>query len=329
MMPVRRYILRLALAVLGTAATADLAGAQVYPTRPITMVVPFGPGGPTDVLARILAERMGASLGQPVIIENVAGASGSTGVGRVARAAGDGYTLSIGPWTSHVVNGAIYTLSYDLLNDFEPVALLASGPVLVVARSNMPANDLNDLVAQLKATPDKMSAATAGAGSPPHIAGIYFQAVTATRFRFVPYRSGAQAVQDLVGAQTDLMFTEASNGLQHVRSGKLKVYAVAARSRLAGAPDIPTADEAGAPGFHMSGWYGLWVPKSTPRPIIDKLNAAVVDALADSTVRTRLAALEVEIPPRDRQTPEVLGAHQRAEIEKWWPILKAANIKAE
>jgi len=329
MLPIRRHILRLVFAALSTMATADFAGAQGYPTRPITMVVPFGPGGPTDVLGRIVVERMGKSLGQPIIIENVAGASGSTGVGRVARAAGDGYTLSIGPWTSHVVNGAIYTLSYDLLKDFEPVALLASGPVLIVARNTMPAADLNDLVAQLKANPDKMSAATAGAGSPPHIAGIYFQTMTGTRFRFVPYRSGAQAVQDLIGAQTDLMFTEASNGLQHVRAGKIKVYAVAAKRRLAGAPEIPTTDEAGVPGYHMAGWYGLWVPKATPKPIIDKLNAAVVEALADSTVRARLAALEVEIPPPDRQTPEALGAHQRAEIAKWWPILKAANIKAE
>src|SRR5262245_47579530 len=236
MLPIRRHILHLAFAALSIAAAADLACAQAYPTRPITMVVPFGPGGPTDVLARILAQRMGASLGQSVIIENVPGASGSTGVGRVARAAGDGYTLSIGPWASHVVNGAIYSLQYDLLSDFEPISLLASAPVLIVSRNGIPASNLKQLIAWLNANPDKASAGTAGIGSPPHIAGIYFQNVTRTRFPFVSYRSGGQAVQDLVGGQTDLMFTEALNGLQHARAGKIRVYAVAAKARLAGAP---------------------------------------------------------------------------------------------
>src|SRR5262245_12170141 len=229
MLPIRRHILHLAFAALSIAAAADLACAQAYPTRPITMVVPFGPGGPTDVLARILAQRMGASLGQSVIIENVPGASGAVGVGRVARAAGDGYTLSIGPWTSHVVNGAIYNLQYDLLNDFEPVALLGSAPVIVVARNTMQAADLTALLAWLKANSNKASAGTAGGGSPPHIAGIYFQTLTKTQFQFVPYRSGGQAMQDLIGGRIDVMFTESSNSLQQVRDGRIKAYAVAAK----------------------------------------------------------------------------------------------------
>ncbi len=309
--------------------SAGSAVAQVYPSRPLTVIVPFAAGGPTDTLARVLAERMKTSLGQPVIVENVAGASGSIGVGRVARAAPDGYTIGIGQWDTHVVNGATHTLQYDLLEDFEPIALLPSNPQLIVSKISLPAKDLKELVAWLKANPDKASQGTAGPGSAAHVSGVYFQTVTGTRFQFVPYRGAGPAMQDLVAGQIDLMFDQAGNALPHVRGGKIKAHAVTAASRLAAAPEIPTTDEAGLPGFHVSVWRGFWAPKGTPKDAVAKLNAAIVDTLADPTVRRRLDELGQDIPRRDRQTPEALGAHHKAEIEKWWPVIKAAKIKAE
>jgi tripartite-type tricarboxylate transporter receptor subunit TctC len=293
------------------------------------MVVGYSAGGPTDVLARILAERMKVSLGQPIVIENVTGASGSIGTGRAARAAADGYTLSVGDWSTHVVNGAVYALQYDLLKDFEPVALLPSNSTIIAAKNAVPAANLKELIAWLKANQDKVSAGTAGVGSPAHVGGVYFQNITGTRLQFVPYRGAAPAMQDLLAGQIDLMFTQASTSLPHVRAGKIKAYAVAAKARLAAAPDIPTVDEAGLPGFYISIWRGIWVPRGTPKEVIAKLNAAVVEALADPAVRQRLADLGGEIPPREQQTPEALGAFHKAEIEKWWPIIKAANIKPE
>ena len=305
------------------------APAQVYPSRPITMVVPFAAGGPVDTVARILSEPMRATLGQSIIVENVTGAAGSIGVGRVARAAPDGYTLSIGHWSTHVVNGAIYPLPYDLLRDLEPIVLLPSNPMIVVSKNAVPAKNLNEFVGWIKANEGKVSAGTAGAGSATHVAGVYFQNVTGTRFQFVPYRGTGPALQDLVAGQIDFIVDQASNSLQHVRDGKIRAYAVTASARLPSAPDIPTVAEAGLPSLDISVWYGLWAPKGTPKEIIAKLNAAAVQALSEPTVWQRFAELGLDMPPRDQLTPEALAAYQKAEIEKWWPVIRGANIKTE
>lgn len=317
------------LAITAVLATASDARADTFPSRPITIVVPFPAGGPTDTVARVLAEPMRVALGQAIIIENVTGAAGTIGTGNVARAAPTGYTLSVGFLGTHVLNGALYKLPYDVLQDFEPIALLASNPQLIVAKRAMPAKDLRELIGWLKANPDKASQGTAGVGSPAHVSGAFFQSATGTRFAFVPYRGAAPAMQDLIGGQVDLMFDQASNSLPHVRNGEIKVYAVTANTRLAAAPEIPTVDEAGVPGFYASVWTGMWAPKGTPRDVIGKLNTAVVTALADPRVRQRFTDLGQEIVPRDQQSPEALHAFQKAEIDKWWPIIKAAGIKAE
>ena len=323
----RKQSVGLAIAAL---AWAGAAFAQPYPSHPVTLIVPFGAGGPVDTLARTLSDAMRTSLGQPVIIENVTGASGTIGVGRAVRAAPDGYTVSIGNWPSHVVNGAIYPLQYDVLKDFEPVARLPSNPYVIVARKDLPAGNLQELIAWLKANPDKATQGTAGPGSGQHVSGVYFQNVTGTRFQFVPYRAGSSEImRDLVAGHIDLTFDQAITALPHVRGGRVKAYAVTSNTRLAAAPDIPTVDEAGAPGVYISTWYGMWVPKGTPPEAIRRLTAAAMDALADPTVRERLAGLGQEIPPREQQSAEALAAHHKAEIEKWWPLIKAANIKAE
>jgi tripartite-type tricarboxylate transporter receptor subunit TctC len=293
------------------------------------MVVPFAAGGPTDTLARIVGERMRQALGQTIIVENTTGAAGSIAVGRVARSAPDGYTLSIGHWSTHVVNGAIYPLAYDLLKDLDPVALLPSNPQLIVATNGVPAKDLKELVAWVKANQSKVSAGTAGAGSASHVGGLYFEKFTDTHLTFIPYRGTGPAMLDLMAGQINLMLDQSSNSLPQVREGKIRAFAVTASKRLASAPDIPTVDEAGLPGFYISVWHGLWVPHGTPKDVIEKLTAAAQEALADPTVQKRLAELGQEIPPREQQTPEALGALQKAEIEKWWPIIKAANVKVE
>jgi tripartite-type tricarboxylate transporter receptor subunit TctC len=305
------------------------ASAQVYPSRSITIVVPFAAGGPLDTLARIVAERMRASLGQPIVIENVSGAGGSIGTGRVARAAPDGYTLVIGIWTTHVVNGAIYPLQYDVLNDFEPIALLANNPQLIVAKKSMPANDLKGLIAWLKANPNKASAGTAGVGSPQHILGVFFQNATDTRFQFVHYRGGGPATQDLVAGQIDIIVADQVTALPQVRSGNIRAYAVTNKDRLAAAPEVPTVDEAGLPNFYTRVWNAIWAPKGTPKNVIARINAAIVDGLSDSAVRQRLADLGQQIVSREQQTPEALAAFHQAEVEKWWPIIKARNIMGE
>ena len=313
----------------GAAAWPALARAQSYPTRPITMVVPYAAGGPTDTIARILTERMRVSLGQIVIVENVTGAAGTIGVGRVARAAPDGYTMCIGHWGTHVVNGVLYDLPYHVLNDFEPVSLIATNPALIVARKAVPANTLQELIAWLKANDATATQGTAGLGSASHVSGVYFQAITGTRFQFVPYRGAGPAMQDLIAGQIDMMIDQAANSLPPVRAGLIKAYAVTDKTRLTAAPDIPTVDEAGVPGLHVSTWHALWMPKGTSKDIIARLNGVVVDALADGRVRQRLADLGQELPTPEEQNPETLAAFHKAEIEKWWPILRAANIKVE
>jgi tripartite-type tricarboxylate transporter receptor subunit TctC len=305
------------------------AAAQTYPSRPITMIVPFSAGGPTDTIARIMAERIRGPLGQTVVIENVTGAAGSIGVGRVARSAPDGYTLSIGHWSTHVVNGAIYSLPYDVFNDFAPISLIASNPQLVISKLGVPASNLKELITWSKANQDKLSVGTAGAGSASHVSGVYFQNTLGARFQFIPYRGAAPALQDLMAGQVDIMFDQAANSLPQVRGGTIRSYAVTAKTRLVSAPDIPTVDEAGLPDFYIAVWHGLWAPKGTPKEVIDKLTAAVRDALADPTVQKRLVELGQDIPPPAQQSPEALAAYHKAEIDKWWPIIKAANIKGE
>jgi tripartite-type tricarboxylate transporter receptor subunit TctC len=318
-----------AVALAVTLACTSGASAQVYPSRPITIVVPFAAGGPNDTFARILAERMRGSLGQPVLIENIGGAGGVIGVGRVARATGDGYTLSFGSLSSHVLNGGLFNLPYDVVNDFEPIAMAVDGPQLLVGRKTLPANDLKELLAWLKANPDKATLGHPGNGSAAHVAGAFMQKETGTRFTLVPYRGGGPVMQDVVSGQIDLTMTVATNSLPQVRSGLVRPYAVMGKTRLTVAPDIPTVDEAGMPGVYSSVWFALWAPKGTPKDIVGKLNAAVVDALADPGAQARLRDLGQEIPAREQQTPEFLGALHKAEVEKWWPIVKAAGIKPE
>jgi len=321
----RTLLLATMLAIAGVTGAA----AQTYPAKPVTIIVPFAAGGPSDAMARILGDRMKATLGQSFVVENVTGAGGSIGVGRAVRAAPDGYTISFGHLGTHVFNGAIYPLQYDMLTDLDPVALLPSNPMVVVSRNTLPAKTLQELVAWLRANPDKATAGTAGAGSGSHIGGVYLQTLTGLRFQFVPYRGTGPALTDLVAGQIDIIVDQASNSMQQVRSGNIRPYAITDSKRLAAAPDIPTADEAGLPGFHMTLWSALWVPKGTPKDVVARLNGAVGEALNDPAVRQRLNDLGLEIPARDQLTPEALGAWHKAEVAKWWPIIKAANIKPE
>jgi tripartite-type tricarboxylate transporter receptor subunit TctC len=313
----------LALFGIGTAA------AQTYPSRPITIIAPFPPGGPSDALARILSGPLEAALGQPIVIENVGGAGGTIGAARVARAEPDGYTLLIGQWGTQVVNPVTYNLAYDAANDFAPIALLTNTPQMIIARKDFPASDVRELIAWLKANPDKAQAGTVGAAGGAQVAGMYFQQATGTRFGFVPYRGGAPAMQDLMAGRVDIMFDQAANAMAQVRAGTIKAYAVMTEQRWHLAPDIPTIDEAGAQGLHVSYWHALWAPKATSADVIAKVNAAVVSALADPKVQQSFAAQGQDIWPRQQQTPQALAAFYKAEIDKWWPIIRAEHLHAE
>jgi len=322
----RRPILAALIAIL---ASNGAALAENFPSHPITIVVPFSAGGPSDAMSRILAERMKVTLGETLLVENVTGAGGSIGVGRAVRSPPDGYTISFGHLGTHVANGAIYKLGYDLVTDLEPVALLPSNPMIVVSKNAVPAKSLGELLEWLKAKPTPATAGTAGAGSGSHIAGLYFENVSGVKLQYVPYRGTAPAMNDLVAGQIDLIIDQTSNSIGQVRAGNIRAYAISADKRIESAPDIPTADEAGLPGFHMTLWSGLWVPKGTPKEIVDKLNASVVDALNDPAVRKQLENLGLQMPPRDQLSPQALGAWQKAEIAKWWPVIKAANVKVD
>jgi tripartite-type tricarboxylate transporter receptor subunit TctC len=320
--------------LLVAALAAFLAGtggatAQVYPSRPITMNVPYAAGGPLDAIARLMMEPLARALGGTIIIENVAGAGGSIGVGRAVRAAPDGYTLSAGNWSSHVANGAIYALPYDLVKDLDPVSLLPTEADVIIARKSFPANNLKELIAWLRQNPDKASAGTSGIGGPSYMSALFFQKETGTRFALVPYRGSGPALQDLVAGQLDIMITGPAIVLPQITAGTIKTYAVTAKTRLVAAPEIPTTDEAGLPGFYFSAWIGLWVPKGTPKEVISKLSAAVREALADPALRARLPAFGLELPPPEMLGPGPLAAFQKAEIEKWWPIIKAAGVRPE
>jgi tripartite-type tricarboxylate transporter receptor subunit TctC len=325
----RRRFLRMGVATAALTLTSLAASAQTYPSKPITMNVPFAAGGSTDVIGRILAERMKVALGQPVIVENVTGAGGTIGVTRAVRAAPDGYTISLGQNGSHVITGATYgNLPYDLLADFEPVSLLVISPFVITATKSTPASNLRELIAHLKANPGR-TVGNAGMGSITHVAGLVFQNVTETKLQFVPYRGTGPAMQDLVAGQIEMMIGDPITGMPQVRAGLLKIYGVASDTRLPSAPEVPTVDEAGLPGYHISLWHGLWVPKGTPQPIIAKLHEAVLDALADPATRAKLAQAGQEVFPREQQNPDALRSLQKAEIEKWWPIIKASGFKVE
>ena len=305
------------------------AMAESYPSRPITMVVPLSVGGSTDVIARIMAQGMGEVLGQTIVVENTTGAGGTIGEGRIARAVPDGYTIGIGQGGTNVATGAIYPLKYDLMKDFEPVGLIATQPFLIVARKSMPADNLKDLIIWLRANVDKATEGNSGVGSPSHVAGILFQKAVGANFTMVPYRGAGESTQALLAQQIDVTLNTPALSVAQLRSGSIKAYAVTAKNRLAIAPEIPTTDEAGLPGFYFSFWHAFWVPKGTPKEIIAKLNDALVKTLANPVMRKKLLDLSQEIFPLEQQTPEALRAFQQAEIDKWWPIIKAANIKAE
>jgi tripartite-type tricarboxylate transporter receptor subunit TctC len=317
----RKFIMTLALATIVANAQA-----QTFPSRQITLVVPFPPGGSTDVAARIMADRMRAPLGQPIIIENVGGAGGSIAVGRVARAAPDGYTIDIGQWDTHV-GSIIYKLDYDLQKDFEPIGLLSVNPQLLVARKDLPADNLKDLIAWMKANPGKINFVNQNAAA--NVSGVLFEKLTGQKLHFIPYRGAGPAMTDLVSGQVDLLVVQGAAALPQIRAGKIKAIANLSSQRSASMPDIPTSDEGGVSGFYMSGWFGFFAPKGTPKDVIATLNNAMVQALADPAVRGRFTELGLDVATREQQSPEGLAGFQKAEIDKWWPIIKEAGISAQ
>ena len=320
---------KLLIATLAMLAGIVFASAQPYPARPVTAIVPASAGGPTDTIARIVMARAQQLLGQNIIIENVGGASGTIGTGRVARADPDGYTIGIGGPNHYVVNASVYTLPYDTLKDFEPISMLSNGPMIIMSRNSLPAKNLTELIAWLKANPDNVNFGTGGLASPPHVAGLSLQAVTGNKFQFIPFRGSAPALQQVIGGQLDIIIDQASSALSIVKGGNVRAYAVTAPQRLASAPDVPTVDEAGLPGFYVSIWQGVWAPKGTPKDVIAKLNGAIAGAIADPAVQKRLAEVGQELPSNEQMTPEGFGAFHKAEMDKWTPIIRAANIKPE
>ena len=322
----RRRFLHVATGVVALPALLRSAAAQTYPSRQITLVVPFPPGGSTDVAARIIAEKMKPLLGQPLIIENVGGAGGSIAVGRVARAAPDGYTIDIGQWDTHV-GSIVFNLNYDLQKDFEPIGLISVNPQLLVARKTLPANDLRELIAWMKARPGEARFVNQLAAA--QVSGILLQQLTDTKVTFIPYRGAGPAMTDLVSGQVDMMVVQSAAALPQVRGGTIKAIVNLSPQRSPSIPDIPTSDEGGVPGWHMAGWFGLFAPRATPNDVIARLNGAMMQALADPAVKARFAELGLDVAAREQQTPEGLAAFHKAEIEKWWPIIKAANIKGE
>jgi tripartite-type tricarboxylate transporter receptor subunit TctC len=326
-MPRRFALVRLLATALSCAALC--AAAQDFPAHSITVVVPFAAGGPTDTIARIVAQRMTKALGQTVVVENVTGAGGTIGGAKVAHARPDGYTMAIGHVGTHVITGAIQKMDYDVFEDFQPVAMITTNPQIIVSKNEVPAKTLKELIAWGKAKGEPMTVGTGGPGTPAHVSGVYFQQQAGVPVQIIHYRGAAPALQDVMAGHIDTTFDQAANSLPQVRAGRVRAYAVTAPARLAAAPDIPTVDEAGLPGFYMAVWHAFWVPKGTPRPVVDKLNAAVRESLQDPEVRKKLADLGQEIMPPEQQTPEALRAYHKAEIDKWWPVIRQAGIRAE
>ena len=308
---------------------APNASAADYPSHSIIMVAPLSVGGSTDIIGRIMAQAMGKQLGQTIVVENTTGAGGTIGEGRIAHATPDGYTIGIGQWGTNVANGAIYKLNYDLMKDFEPIGLIATQPFFIAARKDLPANNLKELIAWLKANGEKTNEGHSGVGTPSHVAGLLLQKAIGTKWTMVPYRGAGDASTALLAGQIDLLLLTPAVGAPQMKAGQIKVYAVTAPQRINTSPDVPTTDEAGLPGYYFSFWHALWAPKGTPKPIIAKLNDALRKALADPATRKRLIDLAQDIFPPDQQSPEALQKFQQAEMDKWWPIIKAAGIKAQ